>query len=79
MRTTATFFLTFNFRQRRHSSGRTRSRAKSKTILKQTKGVQFVTSINGFSLLNRVSASYNGFALSLCSPGTSARKLQRKS
>jgi HAE1 family hydrophobic/amphiphilic exporter-1 len=30
-------------------------------ILKETDGVQFVTSINGFSLLNRVSASYNGF------------------
>src|SRR5207302_6405883 len=34
---------------------------KDETILKQTDGVQFVTSINGFSLLNRVSASYNGF------------------
>src|SRR6185312_12950330 len=34
---------------------------KVETILKQTEGVQFVTSINGFSLLNRVSASYNGF------------------
>src|SRR6266852_4856194 len=34
---------------------------KVETILKQTDGVQFVTSINGFSLLNRVSASYNGF------------------
>src|SRR5437762_9850293 len=34
---------------------------KVEAILKQTDGVQFVTSINGFSLLNRVSASYNGF------------------
>src|SRR6266436_9679017 len=34
---------------------------KIEAILKQTEGVQFVTSINGFSLLNRVSASYNGF------------------
>src|SRR5205809_4947827 len=34
---------------------------KVETILKQTDGVQFYTSINGFSLLNRVSASYNGF------------------
>src|SRR2546426_2630933 len=34
---------------------------KVENILKQTDGVQFVTSINGFSLLNRVSASYNGF------------------
>jgi HAE1 family hydrophobic/amphiphilic exporter-1 len=34
---------------------------KVETILKQTEGVQFSTTINGFSLLNRVSASYNGF------------------
>src|SRR5438876_1154449 len=34
---------------------------KVETILKQTDGVQFYTTINGFSLLNRVSASYNGF------------------
>src|SRR5262245_32345335 len=34
---------------------------KVETILKQTEGVQYTTSINGFSLLNRVSASYNGF------------------
>src|SRR6266496_2999344 len=34
---------------------------KVEKILKETDGVQFVTSINGFSLLNRVSASYNGF------------------
>ncbi len=34
---------------------------KVENILKQTDGVQFVTSVNGFSLLNRVSASYNGF------------------
>src|SRR5258707_2367215 len=34
---------------------------KVEAILKQTEGVQFVTRINGFSLLNRVSASYNGF------------------
>jgi HAE1 family hydrophobic/amphiphilic exporter-1 len=30
-------------------------------ILQQTDGVQYTTAINGFSLLNRVSASYNGF------------------
>ena len=30
-------------------------------ILKETEGVQYTTTINGFSLLNRVSASYNGF------------------
>src|SRR5215471_17998972 len=34
---------------------------KVETILKQTEGVQYTTTINGFSLLNRVSASYNGF------------------
>jgi HAE1 family hydrophobic/amphiphilic exporter-1 len=34
---------------------------KVETILKQTDGVQYYTAINGFSLLNRVSASYNGF------------------
>jgi len=34
---------------------------KVETILKQTEGVQYTTAINGFSLLNRVSASYNGF------------------
>src|SRR5256885_3365439 len=34
---------------------------KIETILKQTEGVQYTTTINGFSLLNRVSASYNGF------------------
>src|SRR5258706_1936956 len=34
---------------------------KVESILKETKGVQFVTSLTGFSLLNRVSASYNGF------------------
>jgi hydrophobic/amphiphilic exporter-1 (mainly G- bacteria), HAE1 family len=34
---------------------------KVENILKQTEGVQYTTAINGFSLLNRVSASYNGF------------------
>jgi multidrug efflux pump len=34
---------------------------KVEAILKQTEGVQYTTTINGFSLLNRVSASYNGF------------------
>jgi len=34
---------------------------KIEQILKQTEGVQYSTTINGFSLLNRVSASYNGF------------------
>ena len=34
---------------------------KVEQILKQTDGVQYFTTINGFSLLNRVSASYNGF------------------
>lgn len=34
---------------------------KVEAILKQTKGVQYTTTIDGFSLLNRVSASYNGF------------------
>jgi HAE1 family hydrophobic/amphiphilic exporter-1 len=30
-------------------------------ILKDTRGVQFYTTIGGFSLLNRISSSYNGF------------------
>jgi len=34
---------------------------KVQKILEQTEGVQYTTAINGFSLLNRVSASYNGF------------------
>ncbi|HJZ80230.1 MAG TPA: efflux RND transporter permease subunit, partial [Pyrinomonadaceae bacterium] len=34
---------------------------KVEAILKQTEGVQYTTTINGFSLLNRVAASYNGF------------------
>jgi HAE1 family hydrophobic/amphiphilic exporter-1 len=34
---------------------------KVEKILKETEGVQYTTTINGFSLLNRVSASYNGF------------------
>src|ERR1051325_6190493 len=34
---------------------------KVEQILKETDGVQYSTTINGFSLLNRVSASYNGF------------------
>ena len=34
---------------------------KVEAILKQTEGIQYTTTINGFSLLNRVSASYNGF------------------
>src|SRR5262245_17912375 len=34
---------------------------KIEAILKQTEGVQYYTTINGFSLLNRVSATYNGF------------------
>src|ERR1051325_4701265 len=34
---------------------------KVEQILKETDGVQYTTTINGFSLLNRVSASYNGF------------------
>src|SRR5215468_206114 len=35
--------------------------SKIEAILKQTEGVQYYTTINGFSLLNRVSATYNGF------------------
>ena len=55
---------------------------KVETILKQTEGVQFVTSINGFSLLNRVSASYNGFCFISLQPWderkeTSAEILKR--
>ena len=34
---------------------------KVEAILKESDGVQYYTTINGFSLLNRVSASYNGF------------------
>ena len=34
---------------------------KVEKILSETDGVQYNTAINGFSLLNRVSASYNGF------------------
>ena len=34
---------------------------KVQKILENTEGVQYTTAINGFSLLNRVSASYNGF------------------
>ena len=34
---------------------------KIEAILKESDGVQYYTTINGFSLLNRVSASYNGF------------------
>lgn len=34
---------------------------KVEQILKESDGVQYSTTINGFSLLNRVSASYNGF------------------
>src|SRR5229473_1135918 len=41
---------------------------KVEKILKQTEGVQYVTSINGFSLLNRVSASYNGFCFISLAP-----------
>src|SRR5258708_14770515 len=41
---------------------------KVENILKQTNGVQFVTSINGFSLLNRFSASYNGFCFISLAP-----------
>src|SRR6266446_4725814 len=41
---------------------------KVEAILKQTEGVQYVTSINGFSLLNRVSASYNGFCFISLAP-----------
>src|SRR6266550_76290 len=41
---------------------------KVEKILKETGGVQFVTSINGFSLLNRVSASYNGFCFISLAP-----------
>ena len=35
--------------------------SKIEKILQQTEGVKYLTTINGFSLLNRVSASYNGF------------------
>ncbi|HSE21872.1 MAG TPA: efflux RND transporter permease subunit, partial [Pyrinomonadaceae bacterium] len=41
---------------------------KVEVILKQTEGVQYTTTINGFSLLNRVSASYNGFFFVSLSP-----------
>ena len=34
---------------------------KIEAILKETRGVQFYTTIGGFSLLNRISSSYNGF------------------
>src|SRR6185369_6135036 len=41
---------------------------KVEAILKDTRGVQYTTAINGFSLLNRVSASYNGFFFVSLSP-----------
>jgi len=41
---------------------------KVEKILKETEGVQYTTTINGFSLLNRVSASYNGFFFVSLSP-----------
>jgi len=43
---------------------------KVETILKQTEGVQYTTTIDGFSLLNRVSASYNGFVFVSLAPWT---------
>src|SRR5439155_12498220 len=55
---------------------------KVEAILKQTEGVQYVTSINGLSLLNRVSATYNGFCFISLAPWrerkhTAAEILQR--
>jgi len=60
-RTTVSFFSTFSCHRRLRLSARTRFSRKVETILKKRTAWQFVTSINGFSLLNRVSASYNGF------------------
>jgi HAE1 family hydrophobic/amphiphilic exporter-1 len=47
---------------------------KVETILKQTEGVQYTTTINGFSLLNRVSASYNGFFFVSLAPWSERRQ-----
>ena len=50
-------------------------------ILEVTDGVQYYTTINGFSLLNRVSASYNGFFFVSLKPwgerGQTAREIQQ--
>jgi HAE1 family hydrophobic/amphiphilic exporter-1 len=50
-------------------------------ILQQTDGVQYYTTINGFSLLNRVSASYNGFFFVSLKPwgerGQTAQEIQQ--
>jgi HAE1 family hydrophobic/amphiphilic exporter-1 len=34
---------------------------KIESILKETDGIQYYTTIDGFSLLNRISVTYNGF------------------
>lgn len=47
---------------------------KVETILKQTEGVQYTTTIDGFSLLNRVSASYNGFLFVSLAPWTERKQ-----
>jgi HAE1 family hydrophobic/amphiphilic exporter-1 len=50
-------------------------------ILKETDGVEYYTTINGFSLLNRVSASYNGSFFVSLKPwgerGQTAQEIQR--
>ncbi|MBV9927499.1 MAG: multidrug efflux RND transporter permease subunit [Acidobacteria bacterium] len=54
---------------------------KVESILKETDGVESYTAINGFSLLNRVSASYNGFFFVSLKPwgerGQTAKEIQQ--
>jgi HAE1 family hydrophobic/amphiphilic exporter-1 len=47
---------------------------KIEAILAQTEGVKYVTNIEGFSLLARVSASYNGFAFIALQPWDDRKK-----
>jgi HAE1 family hydrophobic/amphiphilic exporter-1 len=47
---------------------------KVEAILAQTEGVRYVSNVEGFSLLSRVSASYNGFAFVALKPWDERRR-----
>jgi len=52
---------------------------KIETILKETDGVDSYTTIDGFSLLNRISVTYNGFFfVAFAADGTNANTRRRK-
>ena len=65
---------TSNFPPRPRWRGRIRCWKRSRGFLGKTEGVKYYTTIGGFSLLTRTSASYQGFFFTGLKPWMSARR-----